>query len=355
MNVKRLWSRMSLLAWITAGALVILVGLILLGLVGVLPFTVSYLLFVVLTIDVVRSVPVEPGAWLGLRVVRRALVALIGLLTLGQLLTPGLNVPLLVALMLSDFALGRATRRIASAPRDVLDERQDVWRNHAYQVAYVIFAVVVGGVLVVADLAAPATRQWLATNIQLGGALIGFFQLLLFLPSMVIAWNEPDRVSDADAPRLRNGLGPRLAAVMVSLCLITPLLLSLWLAVAPIKVTAYTEAQTMPGQAGSTCTYLSARKEVGIGVQATVPLNAVACWDGTKAYESWGMNSSDCVVFLGELTTVSTLECRRTTDAQGTLHFIFRGQAHPIFLPFIARDLTLRVDMTKDGKVVQFP
>lgn len=355
MRIARLWPRLSVAEWITVVLLALLVGSILIGLFGAFPFSFVYLLFVLLTVFVVRSVPVEPGAWLGLRIVRRALVALIGVLTIRFLVASDFSTPAFVALVLCDFALGRATRRIASAPRDVLDERQDAWRNRAYRLAYVLFALAVGGVLAVADLATPGTRQWLGSAIQSGGAMTSFFQLLLFLPSMVIAWREPDRVSDQDAPRLRQGLGARLAVAMVAVCLVTPLVLSIALAVAPIGVWTRIEPQVEAAPTDARCAAYRAKKDVGFGVRATLPLAAEVCWDGHKTYEQWGMNASDCVLYTAEFATVSTLECRRTTGADGTLHFIYRSRVRSAFLPFIARDVTMQLELTKDGKVVQFP
>lgn len=348
------WPRLTVPEWITALLLVLLVGFILIGLLGVFPSSFVYLLFVLLTVVVVRSVPVEPGAWLGLRLVRRALVVLIALITIRFLVASDVNLPAFVALVLCDFALGRATRRIASAPRDVLDERQDAWRNRAYQIAYVLFALAVGGVLAVADVATPGSRQWLAAAIQSGGAMISFFQLLLFLPSMVIAWREPDRVSDHDAPRLRDSIAARLAMVMVALCLLIPVVLSIALAVAPLRVSTRIEPQAPPAS-NLSCAEYRATKEVGFGVRATLPLAAEVCWDGQKADEQWGLNAGDCLLYTAEFATVSSLECRRTTGADGTLHYIEQSRVSSAFLPFISRDVTMRLDVTKDGKVVQFP
>ena len=123
---------------IAALLIAVVVGVFLVGLLP--PFTTSlaYIVFVLATIMVVRSVPVEPGAWLGLRVVRRALVVLISLITV-DFLTSGSSYqatefPLLGALALADFALGRATRRIASAEARDLDERQESLRNRAHRI-----------------------------------------------------------------------------------------------------------------------------------------------------------------------------------------------------------------------------
>jgi hypothetical protein len=335
--------------------LLIVVAVILMSLLGWVPAGFAYLLFVLVTIFTVRSVPVEPGAWLGLRIVRRALVALIALITVDVLFINGLDIPTLIALVLCDFALGRATRRIAGAPDAILDERQAIWRDRSYRFAYIILAVAAGGVLAASDFASSGTRQWLANSLQHGGAFISFVQLLAFLPSMVIAWTEPDRITGPDLPRLRQGLVAQLAGLLVALCLVIPIILSLSIVFAPIRISRVTHPEAISQTTASNCMYFGAREEVGVGFGATVPLNAVACWNGTTAYESWGLNASDCVIYGSDFATVSTLECRRSTQPDGTLRFTYRARVQSMFLPFITRDVALTLALTKNGKVVQFP
>jgi len=347
---------------ITALLIVLLLGIFLLGFVPPFVTSFAYLMLVLATIIVVRSVPVEPGAWLGLRVVRRGLVVLISLITL-DLLTFGSSYnpsqfPLLFVLALADFALGRATRRIASAEARDLDERQESLRNRAHRTAYGLLAASVGLVLVVADVASPASHRWLADAIH-GGPAISFLQLLFFLPAMVIAWIEPDRISDEDAPRLRRSARARLAYAMVASCVVVPILLSVALIVVPIRTSAFTQAQpTFAGGPNNSrsdqCLYFDARKEVGWGF-AAIPISAVGCWNGTRAYEQWGMNSSDCLPRMTEMAVASTVACRRTTAADGTLTFTYHTRVSAVLLPFISRDVVMMLSLTKDGRVVQFP
>lgn len=343
-------------------ALLILIALGLVASLALFDAIVVYVVFVLVTIFVVRSVDVEPGAWLGLRVVRRGLVVVITLITLDFLTLPstefsvaGLGV--LILLALGDLALGRATRRIASADEDRIDERQEALRNRAHRIAYAILAISVGLVVLVAGTATPGTRRWLAEALG-GGAIVSFIQLLFFLPAMVIAWIEPDRIADEAAPRLRHNLRAWFAYGMVIIAVALPVLLSLTLGVAPVRAAAFTKPeQEYVTPAGRTvpCTYFDARVRAGLGFGATIPLSAVACWDGTTAFEEWGLNGSDCLPFSSELVTATTIECRRTTGPDGSLHFIHRTLLRSAILPFITRDVVLRLDLTKDGKVVQFP
>lgn len=344
-------------------ALLILIALGLLASLAFFGTIAIYLLFVFVTILVVRSVAVEPGAWLGLRAVRRGLVVVIALITL-DFLTVGamdfriIGLALLVLLALADVALGRATRRIASADEDRVDERQEALRNRAHRVAYAILALSVAVMLVVAEIGTPGMRRWIADALG-GGAVISFIQLLFFLPAMVIAWIEPDRIADEDASRMRRNVGARIAYGMVGIAIGLPAVLSLSLAVAPIRTTAFTRpepAYVAPNATGTAqCAYFYARKQVGIEVGATVPLTAVACWNGTTAFEEWGLNASDCLQTAIQLVTDTTIECRRTAGSDGSLHFTYRTLLRSAVLPFVSRDVVMTLDLTKDGKVVQFP
>jgi hypothetical protein len=348
---------------VVAALVLVLIGFGLLAWLQVIDGAFLYLLFVLATVFVVRSVDVEPGAWLGLRVVRRGLVIVITLITLDFLIMRTMDfinvgIGLLVLLALADLTLGRATRRIASADADRIDERQEALRNRAHRIAYAILAVSVGLVVLVAELATPGTRRWLADSLG-GGGVVSFIQLLFFLPAMVIAWIEPDRIADENAPRMRNSTRARFAYGMVTIAVVLPVLLSLSLSVAPIRDSTFTRPEPVvvssSGASTDQCTYFDSRKQVGIGFGATIPLIAVACWNGTTAFEEWGLNSSDCLPSRTEFVTATTLECRRTAGPDGSLHFTYRTVLRSVILPFISREVVMRLDLTKDGRVVQFP
>jgi hypothetical protein len=322
-----------------------------------------YLLFLLATILVVRSVPVEPGAWLGLRSVRRGLVVVITLVTLeylavGSFGVAGVDLVLLLALVLCDVALGRATRRIATADEDRVDERQEALRNRAHRIAYAILAISVGLVLLIAEVASPEIRRWISERLS-GGAAIAFIQVLFFLPTMIIAWIEPDRIADEDASRMRRSVRARLAYAMIGLAIALPMLMSLTLFVLPVRMSTFTKPEQSFVNPDTTrmaqCKYFDARAQAGFGFGATIPLSAVACWDGSTAFELWGLNSSDCLISSALFVTITTTQCRRTTGSDGRLHFGKRTLLRSVLLPFVSREIDLTLDLTKDGKVVQFP
>ena len=130
------------------------------------------------------------------------------------------------------------------------------------------------------------------------------------------------------------------------------LVLSLALAVAPIRTSTYTRADIGNG---AQCRYFDAHKQVGVGIGATIPLSAVVCWDGKTAAQEWGLNNSDCLPRIADFAIVSATECRRTTGSDGTLRFTYHAVVRSVVLPFIARDVVMTLAVAKDGQVVQFP
>jgi len=293
------------------------------------------------------------------RAVRRGLVSAIAIGCAMLILSPygpddvGGAPFLLLVLALGFVLLGRATQRVASAPDAQVDERQEALRNRAHRLAYGIFAVLVGGTVLVSYVATPESRAWLTSPLH-SGLAITFFLLLFFLPAMVLAWLEPDRLAGEDIPSLSATPLARVATAMVAIALLTPIVLSLTLLLGPIRTTTRVVPQPTQDPALH-CTYFEARAQVGLGFGAALPLIAVACWDGKKAAEEWGLNASDCTPRMTEMTSVEELECARTTDADGTLHFVYKARVRSALLPFITRDAVMVLVLTRDGRVVRFP
>ena len=322
----------------------------------------AYLVLMLATAAVLRSVSGQPGTWLGRRAVRRALVAALVADCAGLLLATALQpapwsaVLLLVLLVLLDVALGRATQRLAAAPDQAVDERQEALRNRAHRLAYWMLAVFVGGTLV-ADVAAPQSRAWLENSVPLGLGLLVFLQLLLVLPAMTLAWLEPDRLAPEDVTPAQDRRAP-LALGMLALTIAAPFLLSLGPALIPVRTTSSTSPpRTSAGLATgpSQCREFMASAQAGIGVGATIPLHAVACWNGRNAYEAWGLNASDCHLDSSFLATVSTEQCARTTGPGGALRFTYRALVRPTLLPFMGREVTVALVLDRDGRVERFP
>lgn len=349
----------------------ILVGLGCLSLIpagGHLGWLVGYLLLVLVTCVVLRSARREPGSWLGRRAVRRAVVGLIAADCLALMASPaplpsspsaGSGVlGLLLFLVVLNVALGGATQRVASAPDTAVDERQEALRNRAHRIAYVIFAAVVGGTLVVADVAASQTRSWLASSFG-GGGLIVLLELLFVLPAMVLAFLEasyPERdIRELRAERTHDRPA-RLATALLALTVAIPVALSGAVVLVPVTTTATAQVPTDPTVPGATsCREFFATGHVGLGIDASVPLHAEACWNGKRAFETYGMNASDCMMFSSDMTIVTTTRCTQTTDADGTLAFTYRSDVAPGLMPFLHGQVTLQLIIDRNGHVEQFP
>jgi hypothetical protein len=335
----------------------------------------AYFALVLVTALVVRGVRQEPGSWLGRRTVRRCVVVLLAAICVALVATPTPSTPsdssglfvLFLLLIVLNVALGRATQRIATAPDAYVDERQEAQRNRAHRISYVILAAVVGGTVLVADTASSQTRSWLESSLG-GGGWIAFLELLFVLPAMVMAFLDdgPAAADEVDEARVRSlGRRDRLAAALLALTLAVPLVLSLAVLVIPLRTSSYTvnpndaaPAPVTPASAGGTdvrCREFYAQSIVGAGVTAVINLHAQACWDGTKAYESFGMNASDCLGGSALLSIVTTPLCQRTTTSDGTLSFTYRSQVSSVLLPFLHRDVTLRLVIDRNGRVEQFP
>jgi len=311
-----------------------------------------YLIFVAVTILAVRVVPVEPGAILRRRVARRSLVGVIvGVCLLMLIVGGGLGYYMWLGtlfLVFCDVLLGRATQRMATAPDDQVDEWQESLRNRAHRTAYwmvgAAFLVFFFGTYV----ATQQTRAWLSHGSG-GGLWVVSAELLFCLPAIVIAWSQSDPVPELLLPPRHLAWMRRLTGGMVTVALLAPVLASLALPILPIT----TQSSVRPSQ--GRCLNFRATETVGIMVEAQLPISALACWNGRRAVETFGMNRSDCMPADTQLATMQTISCRRTVSTTGTLRFVYTARVGSPFLPFMERVVSLRVTLTRTGRVLQFP
>jgi hypothetical protein len=157
--------------------------------------------------DVIDST--APHGWqsrLATRAARRGLVAglVVGcaVLVLSGLLGARtlLAFVLIGLLLVADVLLLAVTRQVAELPEGAVDERQEAIRNRAYRLAYriVMHALIwpIGLVVVLATFRDPfgwLAALWANTAlvIALGTAAA---QLVGFLPTMILAWTEPEPI-----------------------------------------------------------------------------------------------------------------------------------------------------------------
>jgi hypothetical protein len=137
---------------------------------------------------------------------RRWLVAALGascavlvLLGLVEAHTP-LAFVLIGLIVVEDGLLLASTSGVAERPERALDERQETIRNRAYRLAYrVVTHTLLWPIALVVLLAAFGdpfgwlAALWANTALVIALGTVAA-QLLAFLPTMIIAWTEPDPV-----------------------------------------------------------------------------------------------------------------------------------------------------------------
>ncbi len=335
-----------------------------------------YFVFVVITIFVVRGVRQEPGSWMGRRFIRRGVVVTLCAVCIGILATPrpiysetnpvpgtGAYVGLVMFMLLLNVLLGGATQRVAGAPESSVDERQEALRNRAHRIAYPVLVVLVGGTLAVSDLATSQSRVWLDATLSWGGWIV-FLELLFVLPAMVLAFIEPDRVRPEPGETLTApGNRGRFAVVLLVVAFAIPIALSVLLALVPPSTTnassgsmvATTTSATGNQPLVKTCRYFLANVQVGRGIQTEFSINAVACWNGARATESYGLGTPDCHPGDSVAVSVSTLACTSTTAPDGTFTFAYRALVSSSVIPFLDRTVSVEVVIDKNGHVLDFP
>lgn len=134
---------------------------------------------------------------------RRLVLGLVAVCTalmfLGLLRVKGPEWVVIIGLLVAeDGLLLYVTRQVAELPQGVVDERQEAVRNRAYRLAYriVMHALIWPTGLIIVLISFGDPHGWLAAigkNTPLVIALgVSGTQLLAFLPTMMLAWTEPD-------------------------------------------------------------------------------------------------------------------------------------------------------------------
>ncbi len=345
---------------------------------SILP-TLGYLVLLFVTWGVVAGVRREPGSWLGRRAIRRGVVVAIAADCVGVVATssPGAQlgsatVLLLLFLVLLNIALGRATERMATAPDGSVDERQEALRNRAHRLAYPVFAVIVGALLL-ADVVSTQSRTWTEHVLGSGGVLV-FLELLFVLPGMVLAVIEPappPPEPDAPARSRAANVQARVAVALVVTVFALPFLASVGVVVLPVHNSAVVntfppapppQVSGTPGAPGAgdeqvtspPCGSFMSTVYAGWGVSAELPVFADACWDGHRASTPPGSSSTyypNC--WSGALVAVTTEQCTpiTTTGLDGTLTVTWSATVSPELLPFLSRHVTVQVIIDRNGHV----
>jgi len=281
--------------------------------------------------------------------------------------------PVLVLAVL-DLALIRATRGLAFARARSLDERQSALRDLAYRRGFRLL-----GLAMVITLAAAYVGAYLRVLLVIrsngmlsqvdsgigGRFLVGVLELLVMMPTMVIAWMEPDPPGDT----------PEVTARPAAL-LAVPAIAAAWLLVvawAPAQRAAPSpNMSVVGGWPGSACRHFAGGRIVGAEFGATVGMRVHVCWNGRRAFvvgdpsvpapgaaqidplanpllTACGADNSD------DFAVVSDTTCAAATDLNGTLHYAVHGRVSPLPFSIGEREVGMSLVVTRDGRVLEKP
>jgi hypothetical protein len=289
---------------------------------------------------------------------------------------------LMIALVAIDVALVAATRGLAFASERSLDERQAALRDLAHRHGFrlmgaallmVVFVAVTGGWLVTLhqSVASSAGLSQVDGGIS-GRALIAALEVVVMMPTLVIAWWQPDRTPDdpngaTGAAHGRHPLG--------ALALTGSAVVAAWLVAvlaAPVQTAPSGHNFSVGGLVnGADCTHFATGHIVGAPLGATVGMRVEVCWNGRQAFVVGdptvplpaGMNADPNDPFLttcgadnqDDFAVVSTMSCTAATDADGTLRYVVSARVSALPLPVATRDVRLSLVVDRNGTVLQQP
>jgi hypothetical protein len=327
---------------------------------------------------------------------RRVVVGIVVAATalLGSLVPASLHgFAMLVLLLLTglNVALIGATDALAFTRRRTLDERERALRDMAYRrgfrllgLAFVmeILIVIATGIL---SYYVSGAGHGLGTSVIDSGisgrTLVGLLEALVMVPTLVIAWVAPDRVTDevpAGSPSLRLAW------------LALPAVATAWLvlmAVGPEQDAAPSRNTSSFSLEGASCAPFASGRIVGAEFGATVGMRVGVCWNGHDAFVYGDPNiplPPSAIAAIGvppgtdlgpagsyvnpaqpqltscggdnldDFATVSATTCTDVIDSAGTLHYTVHARVSAP-LGIGQRDVTLSLVVDHNGHVLQRP
>ncbi|MBV8194591.1 MAG: hypothetical protein JOY80_03600 [Candidatus Dormibacteraeota bacterium] len=312
----------------------------------------------------------------------------------------GFGIAIVLVLASLDIILIHSTDGLAFARTRSLDERQRALRDRAYRLGFRLFGL---AVILLMVLSVVISALALITG-QIGGIGPGFTQLdegvpghtlvavaelVLMMPTLVIAWVDP---GGTDAAATVTVVGSRRRARPYAAWLALPLLTGAWLGAAlalpaqrAAAGTGFILDDSFPG---ATCRHFVDGAIVGAEFGATVGLRVEVCWNHTDAFVVGDsqiplpasalhgiaasapagvsvppnfVNPADPSLTLcaadssGDFAAVASTECTATIDASGTLHYTVYAAIAPLPFSVGARAITLSLVVDRDGRVIAQP
>jgi hypothetical protein len=325
------------------------------------------------------------------RRVRRTLVVAPGAVTAllaSALPLHGFCILVVVVLAGLDILLLQATAWLAFRRGAGLDERQAALRDLAYRrgfrwiglavvllwlVWFLSWAVLSGG-------SGGAPGASIDSGIA-GRILVVMAELLIMLPTCVIAWRE-DGAPEAEG--VAAGWGQARQRRWAP-WLLLPTIIAAWL----VAVT-WAPSQSVPhgsisvsGGAGPnwTCHEFGGGTMIGAEFGASLGLRAYVCWNGTDAFV-WGnpnlplpaslnrdfkpftahdfdaaqTGETACGMDnLSDFAAVGQTTCTERIDAGGTMHYTVSARVSPLPFSIASREVSVALVVTRTGKVLEQP
>ena len=335
----------------------------------------------------------------GYRPGRRALVLAIGALT-ALLASPmplhGFGIVVVVGLAGLDILLLQATGGLAFRGVSGLDERQRRLRDFAYRRGFrwiglaivLLYVVWLGSDLAVTVVSATTSQFSIPAFSAVdtgtpGRIVIAMVELLLMLPTGVIAWRGgggggTDGVADGtERDRRRTWVA----------WLVLPGIAAAWFAAVvwlPLQSAPHGSfSSSGGGPSGTTCQTYAGGVMVGAEFGASVGLRANVCWDGSVAYVSGNpslplpasvirdysvpeftpsasdinpaqpMLSGCGLDNLSDFAAVGQTTCTERIDANGTLHYTVSARVSPLPFGIASREVSVALVVTRTGKVLE--
>ena len=306
-------------------------------------------------------------ALLGSRTVRRRLV-LATVLVWAVLASPfpqslyGAGIVLTILLAALDVILGGATGWLAFARPSRIDEREGMLRDRAYRIAFrlmgagIIVLIICGTVATVTAISQGSLPAPRAIDPR---RLVALLELLVGMPTIVIAWLSPeslDEPSTGEWPGTLLRWGP---------ALIVPAIAAAWLAAVVALPDRLTTARLVPSPnltvSGSTCGQFTGSRDIARGFGGALRLDTEVCWDGQKAWvfeEFRPIGDSGRVACAlaadSDFAVVHGPVCTGWIDSAGTLHYLVQARLGPVPGGLGARDLRIQLTVARDGRVLSF-
>lgn len=284
----------------------------------------------------------------------------------------GTGMVVVLAIIALDLILVVGTRWVAFTPTSRLDERQAALRDDAYRTAFHWMRASLILMLILATVGtgiASVNGGSAAPGVPLR-FLIAFLELLVILPTAVLAWTGDAFSASLD---MSSTSGRRWWPL-----LLIPAMALGWIALSaslPARTIEHRGMNGMFDMTGATCDQFAVAKEVAAGFGGAVGFHAEVCWNGSEAFafgdpsftlpsgvlpEQEVLPNGPSLPWLTECSPGNaendfariSQTCTEQVDADGTMTLTAHGRVSPLPGGLAGRDLQVQLTVSRDGKHV---